>query len=85
MVPLLALEQRPNDAILANIRTFAAECEGRRTTQRAYATWSGRLVSLSTVEHRFGSWGKALTLAHQPLVPREFYQRSSALANVPVG
>ena len=50
-------------AILSNIEMFARGCTNQAPTRRAYGQWSGRIVSPATIEHRFGSWQRAVDLA----------------------
>jgi hypothetical protein len=55
----------PTEAVRANLRLFLAAQPGA-ATRRAYGRWPQRVVSVTTVENRFGSWSHALRRARKP-------------------
>src|SRR5437588_11788952 len=52
------------DAVIENLRLFVTERKGAAPTRRAYGKWPKHVVSLSTVEKRFGTWSRAVALAY---------------------
>ena len=52
-----------NEAVSENLRLFVAERTGAAATRRAYGRWPTWVVSLSTVENRFGTWSRTVALA----------------------
>jgi hypothetical protein len=52
-----------NEAMIENLRLFVAERTGAAATRHAYGRWPKWVVSLSTVENRFGTWRRAGALA----------------------
>jgi hypothetical protein len=56
----------PLEAMRTNVREFLTLYATTGPTKWNYARWPGRIVSVSSIEKRFGSWRQAVMQARCP-------------------